>query len=460
MAKRISYWKHASRPALASVLTALWLTACGGGSDDSKAAPATSSAAPASSSTNSVPTTAQPPATGQIQPVQPVMPVVQAPIAAPTPVLNTEKFTVNTTTQGAQVLHSVGAVKEAGYTVAWLSGADKIFIQRLDGAGFKIGGEVQLPLDIKSFGGTEAISTSSVAVLRDGSVVVSYNAERFANPSAPTDLVIDGIYVQRFDSTGAQVLPETEVFSRTFVFNRRPPKLGNIKTIALADGGFAIGWAAIQESSVTIRTSFLVRRYSGSNQAAGPEVMVGAQATPGTSSYDLMPDALGGYSVTTSQQREDQRTTFLSLTYFDTSNAPQPIALSSDTTKALLLPLEGKRFVLFAQGSLGASRQFLNSLGNPVGPQTPIPALPITALELTDGSYVTFTATAAYVLAQRFDSQGVAKGESALIKTLGEPVAVVALPQNGFAAAWTGAGTETGSNGASDKDVFAQRFNF
>jgi hypothetical protein len=464
MVKRITYWKHASPPALASVLTALWLTACGGGSDDSKPALATSTAAPALSSTNSVPTTAQPPATGQIQPVQPVMPVVQAPIAAPTPVLNTEKFTVNTTTQGAQVLRSVGAVKEAGYTVAWLSGADKIFIQRLDGAGFKIGGEVQLQLDIKdvnAFQRADGISTGSVAVLRDGSVVVSYNATRKANPLAPNKLLFTtGIYVQRFDSTGAQVLPETEVFSRTYVDSFRPPKLGNIKTIALADGGFAIGWAAIQESSVTIRTSFLVRRYSGSDQAAGPEVMVGGLATPGTSSYDLMPDALGGYSVTTSQQLEDQRTTFLSLTYFDTSNAPQPIALSSDTSKALLLPLEGKRSVLFAQGSLGASRQFLDSLANPVGPQTPIPALPISALELTDGSYVTFTATAADVLAQRFDSQGVLKGESALIKTLGAPVAVVALPQNGFAAAWTGAGTETGSDGASDKDVFAQRFNF
>ena len=469
MAKSIFHWKLACRPALASVLAALWLTACGGGSDDSAPAPV--------SSTAPVPPAAQLPATGQTQPVAPVrtappaqgqtpvaVPVVPAPIAAPaTPVLNTEKFTVNTTTQGAQVLRSVGSVKEAGYTVAWLSGADKIFIQRLDSAGYKIGCEVQLQLDIKdinAFARVEAIRSSSIAVLRDGSVVVSYSALRPANLSVPDGpSVTFGIYVQRFDSTGAQVLPETEVFSQTFVSNYRAPGLRDVKTIALADGGFAIGWAAIQYSSVTIRTTFLVRRYSGSGQTAGPKVMVGAQGSPGVSSYALMPDALGGYAVSTSQQREDY-TSFFSLTYFDPSNAPQPLALSSETTRAFLLPLEGKRFVLFAQGSLGASRQFLDSLGNPVGPQTPIPALPITARELTDGSYVTFTATAADILAQRFDREGAVKGESALIKTQSAPVAVVALPQNGFAAAWTGAGTGIGSDGASDQDVFAQRFRF
>ena len=362
---------------------------------------------------------------------------------------------VNTTTQGDQVLRSLGAVDKAGYTVAWLSGSDGIFIQRFDSAGSKLGGETQLRLDIRdvsAFLRAEAISHSSVAVLRDGSAVVSYPVARPANPSVPYDQASkDGIYFQRFDSTGAQVLAETEVFSLTFIPNYRSPGLGDIKTIALADGGFAIGWAATQPSSVTIRTTFSVRRYDGSGHAEGARVVVGVPGSPGNSTYALRPDAFGGYAVSTSQQREDY-TPLFSLTYFDSGNAPQPVPLLGGTTDAFLLPLEGGPFVLFGQGNAGAYRQLLDSGRNPVGAQMPLSGLPLAAQELADGSYATFTAVIAGVSAQRFNSEGMATGESALMDTKGSPVSVVALPDSGFAAAWN-------ANGAlADQDVFAQRF--
>ncbi|MDB5842953.1 MAG: hypothetical protein JWP79_263 [Polaromonas sp.] len=363
---------------------------------------------------------------------------------------------VNTTQQGDQVLRSLGAVDEDGFTVAWLSGSDGIFMQRFDSAGAKMGGETQLQLDIRHASESlraGEISVGSVAVLRDGSVVVSYPVARPANPSVPNDQSLkDGIYFQRFDSTGAQVVAETEVFSRTFVPNYRPPGLGNVKAVALADGGFAIGWASIQPSSVTIRTTFSVRRYDGAGQAEGESVVVGVAGSPGTSTYAMKADAFGGYAVVASQQREDY-TPMFSLTYFDTGNAPQPVPLPGGTTDALLLPLESGRFALFGQGNAGAYRQFLDSGANPVGAQSPLSVLPLAAQALADGSHATFTAVAAGVSAQRFDSEGMATGESVLIAAQGgAPVSVVALPDGGFAAAWTAAGA------LADQDVFAQRF--
>jgi len=364
---------------------------------------------------------------------------------------------VNTTTQGDQVLRSLGAVDEDGYTVAWLSGNDGIFMQRYDSAGSKVGGETQLQLDIRDVSASvraEALSLSSVAVLRDGSVVVAYPVARPADPPVPNSYALKGgIYFQRFDSTGAQVLAETEVFSRTFVPNYRPPGLGNVKAIALADGGFAIGWAATQPSSIGIGTAFSVRRHDGAGQAEGAPVGVGVPSinSPAESTYALRPDAFGGYAVLTSQQRKDH-TPLLSLTYFDTGNAPQPVPLPDGTTDALLLPLEGGRFVLFGQGNAGAYRQFLDSGANPVGAPTPLSALPLAAQELADASYATFTAVALGVSAQRFSSEGVATGESALIAAQGSPVSVAALADSGFAAAWTAAGA------LADQDVFAQRF--
>ena len=51
-----------------------------------------------------------------------------------------EVLLVNTTTAGQQVLRSTGATSDGGYTVAWISNDDPLFLQHYDGAGQKLGG--------------------------------------------------------------------------------------------------------------------------------------------------------------------------------------------------------------------------------------------------------------------------------------------------------------------------------
>lgn len=375
-----------------------------------------------------------------------------------TPMISVQPVTVvNTTTEGDQVFRNLSPLDNSGYTVAWLSGSDKVFTQRFDSAGMKTGAETQLQLNIEGVSESlraNAIGRSSVAVLRDGSVVVSYSLTRPANLSGTGVLSYkNGVYVQRFNANGMLVMSETEIFSQTFVPNYRSPGLDLVRSIALADGGFVVGWEQKYPSSVTIRNTFSVRRYGSSGQAIGPAVPVGTPMSPGADAetYALMPDATGGYVVSTFQKNEDY-TPFSTLTYFDTTNTPQSISLPNGTTDARLLPLEGGRFVLFGQGPLGAYRQFLDLLGAPVGPQTPIPGLPGTTLELIDGSYVTFTSSASAISAQRFDSEGVTIGESVLISTQGAAFSAAAISEGGFAGAWTG------SSALSGTDVFAQRF--
>lgn len=383
----------------------------------------------------------------------PVKDESKAGLPAAAPVLSGQPLVlVNTTTQGDQVLRSLGALDEGGYGVAWQSGAEGIFIQRFDSAGSKIGGEVKLQQDNDVSRPSSAIS---LGVLRDGSVVGTY--------IVVMDIGLPDVYgrqfykeslnFKRFDSTGAQVQPVTEVISHFRFTLPQPSQLTDIKTIALADGGFVMGWS---DSRPTVggmfETSSSLRRFDRAGQAMGSALTISVNLPSlYIESYSLKPDAFGGYMVYVSQRLRDY-SPFQSPTYFDIANVPHPIALPSGTNGALLLPLEAGRFVLFGQGSSGAYRQFLDGLGNPIGAQTPVSALPTAAHELADDSYVTFTAVNAGVLAQRFDSEGVALGESALINTQGAGFTAVALSDRGFVASWTGTGALSG------QDVFAQRF--
>lgn len=360
---------------------------------------------------------------------------------------------VNTTTAGQQSLRSIGALPDGGYIVAWISNNDALYVQRYDSSGRKAGAETLIPLATQTGEDLPFILTnSSMAVLADGGVVVAYTAHTNTIQPNGTVLTHTGIYIQRFDASGAQILAETELASLSQVVHRRSPGLGGARALALADGGFVVGWTYFDWNSVAgVRNTFYNQRFDSQNQPVTGPVVIGQ---PGAifSTYSFSADPRGGYILSYFEiDPNNFPRDLVTVTHYDASQASKVI-VQPTPSPVLLLPLEGDRYVLYATNAGGAYRQFLDSEGNPVGEPTPVSAMPQAARELVDGSYVIFWLAQGNFSAQRFDSAGAPMGDLLPIQTGDAVPRVIALADGGFAMAWS---IETVS---SDLDVYTQRF--
>ncbi len=349
---------------------------------------------------------------------------------------------VNTTTAGQQVLRSIRATPDGGYTVAWVSNDNPLNLQRYDSDGQKLGGETLVSLS------PNQLVITAVSVLPDGGVVVAYFAQ--TSSLEPDGLVHtrSGIFFQRFDANGVQVQAETEVVSRFEVLDPTAPLLlGNQKTAALQDGGFVVAWTLFQFGSTATTTATLsFQRYDSRGQPVGGTVTVGSFLALG---YELTADAHSGFTFTLFHL-DNTFNRVVSIIHYDANQVARQLAVPM-TSSALALPLEG-RYVLFASDATGAWQQMLDSAGDPAGAQTPISAVPDLATELADGTYMLFWVAIGSVTAQRYDASGVPIGDLMTIGIGTHLPAVAALVDRGFALAWTAVTTP------GDLDVYTQRF--
>ena len=380
---------------------ALFLVACGGGSDQSS----TSQAIPAT--------------------------VLKANVSPDPTLVEGAISVVNTTTAEHQSFRAVGALEDGGYTVAWTSyPATGLFIQRYDALGRKTGVETAIPL-------ASDIVLESMAVLRDGGIVVAYKR---------TDATSSTVFIQRFDASGIPVLPETRVFSEsTYLYT-----LERFKVLALADGGFVVAFLRVERPVyLEIISRVFIRRYDSQGQPVGMVVSDEERWL----TYTLAADARGGYTVSLAWQYWFNVTQQLfSVLRYDANQVAHQL-VSAQPGTVLALALEGDRSVLFTQGATGSFLQLRDSAGNPVGAPTAIASMPFEAKELADGTFVAFWNTAGTITAQRYDSTGAPLGDVLTIATGGGAVPqVVALADGGFAAAWSA------PNAAADQDVFTQAF--
>lgn len=376
---------------------------------------------------------------------------LEAKVRAPDPTLRPSPVAiVNTTTEGDQVLRSLGATSDGGYTVAWISDST-LYMQHYDRAGVKKDGETPIAFtiaDSTTESTVQATTTSSMAVLTDGSVVVAY---LFSRPAAPpySDAFVSGVYIQRFDASGAQVLPESEVARSalpTCGF-RCISNVGQQQVRALADGSFVVGWV----TSGYLGTGVTLQRYDAQGQREG----AGGQGFGQGSilGYSITPDARGGFTLGTTWMGMMTSQIVGSTTHYDAGMQhvqgfpERPI--SAVSARWLLLPLEDG-YVLFSGGEAGATRQMLDSAGNPVGEAVAIPAFPDGARDLSDGTYVLIWKDGTAFSAQRFTPDGAALGRAFPIQA--DVGSMAPLTEPGFALAWTA----TTVNG--DRDVYAQRF--
>jgi hypothetical protein len=358
---------------------------------------------------------------------------------------------VNTTTAGAQFFRTVNALADGGYAVGWLSQSTdpaivppltSSFVQRYDSSGAKVGGEVSV------------VITGSMAILSDNSFVVAASS----GVVSPTRTARLAIQFQQFDLNGV-LLRQTLVANADVISNpARPIYVRDPEVVALAGGGFVVGWVRIAYTSIGVQNQILTQRYDSSGQPVGALTSFASVNAPSEDflSFNLLADAQGGYTVTTTQPNMASGIGQLrSVFHVDANGTSTPI-VAQTPANVLLLPLEGNRFVLFTNDTTGSNppgvfRQFLDSAGTPVGSSVAIPVFPLAAKELVDGSFVVVWNVGSTSNAQRFDSTGAPMGNLLTLGSNGSVPGIAPLAGGGFAAAWP-------AGSFFDPDIFAQEF--
>jgi hypothetical protein len=372
-------------------------------------------------------------------------PTIQAlagkPAAVPDPTLVAQPIVrVNTSTDGQQTLRAIGALTDGGYSVGWLSvfstppdenGSfttfDRPFVQRYGSSGAPVGSNGIIDANDRAMG-----------ILTDGRVV-TVCCENQRGPQVNmfiTWLAPDGSF-----------LDLRNVITRSQVTNiSTDPFFASMKVTALADGGFIVSWLDVQPIEVGLFQTLYTQRYDALNREVGGPVSVAGATSGAVMPYGISADAQGGYTVDVTNAFSNN------FIHFDANQTRLDIFVPTLARPVFLLPLEGDRYVLFTPASSGATLQFLDAAGNPVGAAMPIPGVPSQARELADGSFVVFWNLAGNLTAQRFDSTGTPMGNQLAIASHVGPFDVAALADGGFAAAWSGPGAGL------DLDVFATRF--
>jgi Ca2+-binding RTX toxin-like protein len=200
------------------------------------------------------------------------------------------EFQVNTETTSDQFYTSVTALADGGFVVTWSSfGQDGdgwgVYGQRYDASGAVVGGEFQVNTET-----TSQQIYSSVTALADGGFVVTWS-------SFGQDGSGDGIYGQRYDSSGAAVGGEfqinTETTSDQFYSS----------VTALADGGFVVTWSSNGQDGDG--WGVYGQRYDAAGAAVGGEFQINTYTTSAQIDPSVTALADGGFVVTWSSFGQD-----------------------------------------------------------------------------------------------------------------------------------------------------------
>jgi hypothetical protein len=209
------------------------------------------------------------------------------------------EFPVNTYTTGAQRRPAVAAASSGDFVVVWQSydqdgDAEGIFGQRYDSAGATQGLEFQVNTYTTGDQGAYLFG-QGVAVDADaaGNFIVVWK-------STDQDGSGDGVFAQRYDSTGATQGPEFQV--NTYTTGNQGGYLGTGGVDVAADpaGSFVVVWNS--EGQDGDYTGVFGQRYDGAGMALGLEFQVNTYTTGSQGGYsggDLAvdTDAAGNFVV-------------------------------------------------------------------------------------------------------------------------------------------------------------------
>lgn len=197
---------------------------------------------------------------------------------------------VNTTTGDNQIVHyssDVTALKDGGWLVTWHAthpGESRfdIYAQRYDATGNRVGSETQVntnTLDVQYI--------PAVTGLNDGGWLVSWSSSSVAANGSD-------IYFQRYNANGEAVGGETLVINSPH-YATQSQSYSDVT--ALADGGWVVTWESGGEQDGS-GMAIYAQRYNAAGQAVGGETLVNTTTDGSQVSAKVTSLEDGGWAVT------------------------------------------------------------------------------------------------------------------------------------------------------------------
>lgn len=200
-----------------------------------------------------------------------------------------DEFMVNTVETDAQDKHSITALSDGGFVIAWTSvGEDGdlegIFAQRYADDSDPIGTS---GFQVNTYT-TSLQYAPSISGLADGGFVVSWVSNGQDGSST-------GIYAQRYDANGNPDGSEFIINATTASAQYSPSIVG------LADGGFVATWTSNDGSGEGVYS----RVYDADGNTSGADIRVNVTTTNNQSNASVAALEDGGYIVTWTSQSQD-----------------------------------------------------------------------------------------------------------------------------------------------------------
>ena len=200
------------------------------------------------------------------------------------------EFRVNTYTPGAQVYPTVAGDPAGGFVVLWTSNGqdgsgDGVFGQRYASTGAPLGPEFR----VNSYT-TSGQHTAAAASDASGNFVVVWT-------SAGQDGSGDGVFGQRYASTGAPLGPEFRVNTYTTMSQHYPAVASD------SAGNFVVVWGSGGQDGSAY--GIFGQRYASSGAPLGPEFRVSTYTTGQQVFASVAPDGAGGFVVVWLSENQD-----------------------------------------------------------------------------------------------------------------------------------------------------------
>ncbi|ACN17420.1 conserved hypothetical protein [Desulforapulum autotrophicum HRM2] len=195
---------------------------------------------------------------------------------------------VNTTWEERQWQSEVSGLTDGGFVVTWRhddgTAADNIYLQRFDASGEKVGSETRVNTTTTNYQ-----SLPDVAGLNGGGYVVMWSSYVFNNSH--------DVHAQQYNAAGNAVGDETRI--NTTTENSQTP--GGI--IPLSDGGYLITWSSRDQDGDGNGVYF--QRYDSSGITVDTETRVNTTTVNSQSGADAAALSDGGYVITWTSYEQD-----------------------------------------------------------------------------------------------------------------------------------------------------------
>ena len=315
------------------------------------------------------------------------------------------------------------------------------------------GGEVQ----VNSYTADDQMAPMVARLPNGGHIVVWM--------SLGQDGSVAGVYMQRYDASGAPDGGETS-------FN---PGLGGIQgnpdVAALADGGIAVVWQALDGDNFGI----VMQRFDASGAPIGSATAVNSYTSDSQDAPRIGALADGGYVVVWVSGEQDGDGSGIYMQRFDAAGAPAGAETQVNATAAgnqddpAIAGLADGGFVVTWEVEEDIYMQRFDASGAPVGGETMVNTTTddqqdqATVAALADGGYIVVWSSMGQdggdlgIFAQRYDASGAAVGGETQINSYTNDnqrrPAVVGLPDGGYVIAWDSFGQD-----GDERGIYARRF--